>query len=175
MRTWVLLLILTFTPAARATIGSSGLLLSFNGFMKNVTIEQDGATYDDNEFVYDLKFGYSGSSKLYYGLIHTTRSRSGSAISSQAGSAQGVSLGFIGTSGFFLMGHYLLTAQNGDFKDGSGYQGDFGYLGRVAGAFHVGVEISYRNIGYKKISATTLDVPYRVKELFPMLTAAFAF
>jgi len=161
----------TATPAKAAS--GSGVLLSFNGFMYNQTRETNGGSSDDNTYIYDIKLGYLNGSGLYFGAIHTTRNHNGSAISGESGSALGASLGYMGDAGFYLMGHYYLDAKLGDNSKGTGYQGDFGYMGNVSGPFYVGTELTYRNITYTDRNGGAGNLT--VKELFPMLTAAFIF
>lgn len=160
------------TPAFAAS--GSGVLLSFNGFMYNQTRESGGSSSDDNTYIYDIKLGYLNGTGLYFGAIHTTRNHNGSAISGESGSALGASLGYMGASGFYLMGHYYFDAKLGDNSKGTGYQGDFGYMGNVSGPFYVGTELTYRNLTYADRSGGGSG-SLTVKELFPMLTAAFIF
>jgi len=167
----VFVALLLILPQVSIAARGEGVLLSFSGFLCNQTRESGTSSADDNLYIYDLKLGYSMGSGLYAGAIHSTRSRNGSAISGESGSATGASLGYQGDSGLYLMGHYYLTGKFGDYNEASGVQADFGYLTQVSGPFSVGVELSYRNIEYKKDGAANL----RVKELFPMLTAAFTF
>lgn len=152
-------------------MGQSGVLLGVNAFVYNQKVEANGVSSEGNTAIYDVKLGYLPGSGLYLGGIYTSRNHSGSL--SDSGSATGVSVGYMGEAGFYLMGHYYFTATNGDLKSGSGYQADFGYLAMVSGPFHVGTELTYRSLTYKKVN----DIDFETKntELFPMLTVAFIF
>lgn len=176
MRRGLLMILLSFVaPNAQAARSGPGFLFDFNAYIYNSTQENSpGGTSDDNTYIYDMKLGYVTAGSLYLGGIYSTRNRNGSAVSSESGSAEGLSIGYLGEAGFYLMGHYYLSARLGDWKDGSGYQGDFGYLTEDSGPFHVGIELSYRNIEYRS-NASSANSSHRVKELFPMLTAAFFF
>lgn len=180
MKNLLLFVLITATASwaqARGYVGGmSGVLLSFNGFLYNQTRDPDpGSSSDDNLYIYDVKLGYLDGNGLYLGGIYTSRNHNGSAISSEDGNALGASIGYVGESGFYIMGHYYLSAKLGDHKDGTGYQGDFGYMTDVSGAFYVGVELTYRNLTYKKNDADPSQNSYSAREIFPMLTAAFIF
>lgn len=166
-----ILLASTFAQARYSGGGEGGVLLDLNAFMYNQKSDNNGTTSESNTAIYDIKLGYLPGSGLYLGGIYTSRNHSGNL--SDSGSATGLSAGYMGESGFYLMGHYYFTATNGDYKEGSGYQADFGYLALVSGAFYVGTELTYRSIKYKKLN--NVDADYTSTELFPMLTVAFVF
>ncbi|KYG65411.1 hypothetical protein AZI87_12780 [Bdellovibrio bacteriovorus] len=150
---------------------SSGVLLTANAFMYNSTVEDDSTSSDSKTAIYDIKLGYLQGNGFYLGGIYTKRDQSGS--SDADGSAMGASIGYFGASGFFLKGHYLVSAENGNLKEGSGFQGDFGYISEVSSSVIVGVELTYRSIEYKETNGA--DSKTKVSELFPMLTVGFVF
>jgi hypothetical protein len=152
-----------------------GIFVDFNGLMYNQTrVTSPGSSSDDNLYIYDIKLGYIMSSGLYLGGAYTTRSHNGSAVSGEDGTATGASICYVSSSGFFLIGDYYFDAKLGNYTNGSGYQGDFGYLGNVAGPFYIGVELTYRDLTYKGSLPTGIN-SYEVKELLPMLSVAFIF
>lgn len=158
---------------AQARGSSSGVMLTANAFMYNTTVNDDGAKSEAKNSIYDIKLGYLTGSGLYLGGLYSIRNVSGT--STTDGKAMGGSLGYVAANGFFLMGHYIASAEFGDFKEGTGLQGDFGYITNVTGAFVVGVELSYRSIEYKKSDTNPALGKYKMDELMPLLTVGFVF
>ena len=171
----ILSVILLTTAMAEArgggSSGSSGVLFDVNAFVYNSKAKDDNSSSESNTMIYDLKLGYLPGSGLYLGAIYTSRNHSGTL--SDSGSATGASIGYFGDSGFYGMAHYYFTATNGDYSDGTGYQADFGYLTEVSGPFHVGVELTYRDLTYKKLNGASAN--HELTEMFPMLTLGFIF
>lgn len=165
------LLLTTGIAEARGGGAGTGFLADVNAFVYNSKAKSGNTTAESNTMIYDVKLGYLTGSGLYLGGIYTSRNHSGTL--SDSGSATGLSVGYLGEAGFFIMGHYYLTATNGDYSNGSGYQADFGYLTEVSGAFYVGVELTYRDLTYKKFQGA--DTTYELTEMFPMLTLGFIF
>ncbi len=158
---------------ARGGGSGNGVILTANAFVYNTTVEvPSGAASESNISIYDIKMGYLSASGLYWGGLYTVRNQSGD--TDQAGHAVGGSLGYFGANGFYLKGHYILQATQGDYDEGTGVQGDFGYLAGVSGSFYVGVELTYRSIEYKKQLSAPI-AGYKVSQLFPMLTVGFVF
>lgn len=163
----------TFNQAFAAT--ANGVLFSANAFMYNSTTDTTPGTQSkSNNSIYDLKLGYLTGSGLYMGGLYSLR-KVETDSSTQDGSALGASVGYIGASGFFIKGHYLLSATNGDLEEGTGMQADVGYIATVGGPFIVGVELTYRSIEYKKHKTVPTLEKLKNDELFPMLTLGFLF
>lgn len=173
MSKWIISSLLLIASLETQAAGGSGALVSFNGFLYNQTRDTASSSSDDNTYIYDFKFGAVLTNKIYIGGLYTTRNHNGSTVSSEAGSATGASIGYMGDEGYFLMGHYIFSAKMGDYSEGSGLQADFGYLASLGSSFGAGVELTYRNIEYKKNAGSSTT--YRVKEMFPMLSLAFQF
>ncbi len=142
------------TSLAQARVGSSAVMMTFNIFMYNTTESNDGGgpEAESKSSIYDIKGGYLSNSGLYLGGLYTMRSAE-SAGSKTDGKNMGASIGYIGTNGFFVQGHYIFSAEYGDYKEGSGYQGDFGYIADVTGSVIVGVRATYRTVEYKSDSS----------------------
>lgn len=154
---------------------SSGVLATANVYMYNNSIEQTpGGESDSKSSVYDIKLGYLNGSGLYLGGLYTIR-KTESGSSSTDGNALGASIGYVGASGFYVKGHYIASATFGDFKEGTGFQGDLGYLTTVGNSFVVGVELTHRIIDYKKNDSIAGLDSYKMTETFPMLTVGFIF
>jgi len=176
MKGWILsvaLLTGLVASQAQARGSSSGVLLTANAFIYNSTDEVNGSKNEAKNSVYDLKLGYLTGSGLYLGGIYSIRNVDNG--SSKDGKSLGGSIGYVGASGFFVMGHYIASAEFGDLKEGTGFQGDLGYITNVTGAFIVGVELTYRSIEYKKDETDPSVSKHKKDELMPMLTVGFVF
>lgn len=164
----------SFSLQAQARGSSSGVMLTANAFMYNITVQETpGGKAESKLSVYDVKLGYLMGNGFYLGGLYSTRNTT--ANSSEDGKAMGASAGYIGSGGFFLKGHYILSAERGIYKEGTGVQGDFGYLTNVTSSFMVGVELTYRSIDYKKSDNNSSLESLKQEELFPMLTVGFVF
>lgn len=152
--------------------GAGGVMLTANAFMYNEKVDNNGATSEANTSIYDFKLGYLLSSGVYLGGIYALK-MTDDGTTKKDGSATGASLGYVGDSGFFIQGHYFLSAKFDKLTEGTGYQGDLGYVTSVSSAILLGVELSYRNIEYKKNN--DVDASVKVTELLPKLTLGFAF
>jgi len=153
---------------------SSGVMVTANAFMYNVTTQDTPGTKVDSKMsIYDFKVGYLTGSGLYLGGLYTMRNQENG--TSEDGKALGASLGYVGAEGFFIKGHYILSAEREEYKEGTGVQADFGYLTSVTSTFMVGVELTYRSIEYKKNDGIPSLDSRKQEELFPMLTVGFVF
>ncbi|MEN0057342.1 MAG: hypothetical protein AAGB31_00800 [Bdellovibrio sp.] len=154
---------------------SSGVLFTGNVYMYNTTEEHTpGSKVDTKSSIYDLKLGYLNGDGLYLGGLYTLRNHD-SGSTSEDGKALGLSLGYIGANSFFIKGHYIVSADKGNYKEGSGYQVDLGYITNITGSFLVGVELTYRSIEYKKNDSISGFDKMKKEELFPMLTVGLLF
>lgn len=169
----------TVTAHARGGSGGSGVMFTLNGFYNtDKTQTQSGGattTSDTKGAVYDVKLGYLEGDGWYLGGMYTSRSHDAGG-SSTAGSATAGSIGYVGSMGFYAMAHYIFSATEGtNYKQGSGYQGDLGYLTAINGSFIVGVEVTYRTITYKKDENNAALDHYTHDEVMPMLTLGYLF
>lgn len=155
---------------------SSGVLVTANAFMYNSTVEQTpgAGAVESKSSIYDMKLGYLSSSGLYLGGIYTIKN-SETDSGSTDGSAMGASLGYVGARGFYVKGHYLVSGTYGDFKEGTGVQGDLGYMASVSSSMVVGVELTYRSMEYKKKDGDPSLESYKQSELLPLMTIGFIF
>ena len=167
-----------FGSLAQARGSSSGVMATLNAYMYNQSSEATAgsstSSSESNNSIYDLKLGYLTGNGLYLGGLYTMRSaKSGSTTTD--GKNLGASVGYVGASGFFIQGHYILSAEYGDLKEGTGLQADLGYINNITGNFLVGVELTYRSVEYKKDESNPSMDKYKLTELFPMLTVGFVF
>lgn len=173
-----MVMVLAGASSAQARGSSSGVMATLNAFMYEAEAEATAAggsaSSKSKISLYDLKLGYLTGSGLYLGGLYTSKnSQAGS--NSVDGKSMGASVGYVGASGFFIKGHYILSSEWGDYKEGTGFQADLGYINNVTGNFLVGVEATYRTIDYKKDDTNPALDKYKVTELLPMLTVGFVF
>lgn len=184
-KTWLSALVLASTMALTATAqargGGSGVLFDINlsyTSTKTETKNTGGSATTDSDgstAIYDIKLGYLGGDGLYFGGIYTSRSESVLNQSGTSGSALGGSIGYMGSGGFFIMGHYLVQAKLGDYSEGKGLQVDLGYKAGVGSGWLLGGELTYRSIGYTKHETNTNLDTYTVTEVMPMLSLGYMF
>lgn len=171
---------LAVAAQARGGSGGDGVLMSVNAYYNSDKTEsQDvggtAATSKSTGAIYDVKLGYLTGSGFYLGGLYTSRSNDVGG-SSTSGSATGASIGYVGTMGFYVMGHYLLSAtEQNVYKEGSGYQADLGYLTAIDGHLVVGVELTWRHINYKKDDNDANLDHYTHEQVLPMLTLGYLF
>lgn len=152
----------------------SGTLLTVNGYLYSVTTEDTpGSNSESKITIYDFKLGYLSSGGYYLGLLTTARDQENG--TAEDGRSTGGSFGYVGSRGFFVMGHYIFSAEKAGYREGSGWQGDFGYLTTVSQSMVVGVEVAYRSIDYKKNDANPSLTLRKQSEIFPMLTVGVLF
>ena len=158
--------------ASQSNAVSSGVIATANLFTYELTTTDDpGISSTSKTSLYDIKLGYLSPSGLYLGALYTSRNTT--EILSETGKALGASVGYFGTNGFFLKGHYLLSAERGYYKKGSGLQAEVGYLTHISDAFIVGVELTHRSITYTENEWIPLLDNRKETELFPLLTIGF--
>jgi hypothetical protein len=183
---WLSALILASTMTLAATAqarggGGSGVLFDLNlyyGTSKVDDVNSGVTTHqsDGKSAIYDVKLGYLTGSGLYFGGIYTSRSDSALDASGTSGSAMGGSVGYMGSGGFFIMGHVLTGATSGEYKEGTGMQVDLGYKAGVGNGWLLGAELTYRDITYKKNAslAATFE-SHQVTEVMPMISIGYMF
>jgi len=155
MKTFYALLILALAilpvNSAHAKGGGGGWLLgldfSYLSAKSEVTTSGVTGSGETSSNIYDLSFGSLMSSGLYIGALYSTRSDKDS-NSSTTGNAMGASVGFIGDSGFNLIASYILSATDGEYKKGSGYQLDLGWRHFLSSSFYMGAKIATRSVKY---------------------------
>lgn len=177
MKKFYLMLVLAFAIApinsahARGGSGASWLLgLDLSYLSSKVESVRNGNTTtntDSTNTLYDLTFGGMVGSNLYVGAIYSTKSDKDLSTNTSA-SAMGASIGFVADSGVHLTASYFLSATDGDYKKGTGYEVDFGWRNFISSSFFVGAKLAMRSIkytenetvsGFESLTHTT-TVPY---------------
>jgi len=172
---------MTLTGIAQARGAGSGVLFDVNLYYNSEKTETQNTggtastTSDGTVALYDIKLGMLTGTGLYFGGIYTSRSNSALNQSGTNGSAMGGSLGYFGAAGFFIMGHYLLSATDGVYSEGSGIQADLGYKAGMGGGWLLGAELSYRSLTYKKSSSNASLDHYTKTEVVPMISIGYLF
>lgn len=172
--------IMSVGGVAQARGGGSGVLFDVNLYYGSSKTNEKLTTgaetkSDTKSALYDIKLGYLSGSGIYFGGIYTSRSNSVLNQDGTNGSAMGGSLGYFGSSGFFLMGHYLVSGTDGKYQEGTGVQGDLGYKAGVGGNWLVGGELTYRSMTYKKNADVTNLESYATEEIVPMVSFGYIF
>ena len=169
----IVLLIPLLSAQASAKIPRGKLLLDASLYYVTLKTQNGGGSESTStSSLYDIRFGKIFQNGIYLGAIYTMRSHSTDSVT-ESGNAAGVSAGYMGSGGFFIQGHYLLTATNGDYKKGSGMQFAAGYKVDLSDNWLLGVEITQRMITYKE--NTSIDVDFKTTELYPMISLGRAF
>ncbi|WP_413287579.1 hypothetical protein [Bdellovibrio sp. HCB337] len=181
LSTLVLASAMALSATAQARGGGSGVLFDVNLSYTSTKVESKDTggsattSSDGSTAIYDIKLGFLGGDGIYFGGIYTSRSESVLNQSGTSGSAMGASLGYMGSAGFFLMGHYLMQAKLGDYSEGSGIQVDLGYKAGVGSGWLLGGELTYRSIAYKKHETNTNLEALTITEVMPMLSIGYMF
>ncbi len=169
----IILVVPLLSNQALARIPRGKLLLDASLYYVSIkTQDAGGPESTSTSSLYDIRFGKIFQEGWYLGAIYTMRSQS-TGSTTESGNAAGVSAGFMGNGGFFIQGHYLLMATNGDYKKGTGLQFAAGYKVDLADNWLLGVEITQRIITYKELNS--LDVEFKTTELYPMISIGRAF
>ena len=178
---FVAMLLVTSARVAEARGGgtSSGVLFDVNLYYGSsaTNLKTTGTeTKSENKTVlYDIKLGSLSGSGFYWGGLYSSRTTSVLNANGENGSAMGASIGYFGAAGFFIMGHYLVSATYGEYKEGSGIQADLGYKFDIGSGWLLGGELSYRNITYKKNDTVANLESYNVADVLPMLSVGYVF
>jgi hypothetical protein len=177
--TFLALALLLLPTSSFAKGGGSGWLLGIDlapVSSKTETVTSGTtSTSESSSTVYDISLGNTMGSGLYLGLLYSGQSDKNGSISTTA-SAMGASVGYIGSSGFSLIAHYILSATNGDFKKGTGYQIDLGWRAFLSSSFFMGTKISMRSLKYTEnetLSSAFESVTYTTT--IPYLVLGFVF
>lgn len=125
--------------------------------------------------VYDIHLDYITIDQFYFGAVYELLSSSASGITSTNGSAAGATIGYAFSEGFDLGASYFFTANNGDYKEGTGYQVGLGWKAEVGRGFYLGAKINYREITYKKNETIALFTSLKTNDVYPMITLGFLF
>lgn len=176
----ILFLALALVPvnSAHAKGGGGGWLLGidFSYLTAKTEVASGGVTASSETSIniYDVSLGNVMSSGLYLGALYSTRSDK--STETTTGSAMGVSLGFIGDSGFNIIASYLLSATDGEYKKGSGYQIDLGWRHFLSSSFYLGTKLAIRSVKYTEnatLPATFESVTYTTTTPYVVLGFGF--
>ncbi len=131
--------------------------------------------FKNNTSIYDIKLGYIFSEGFYLGGEYSTRNESSTSTTTGtlSGGGAGAGVGYFATSGFYLRGLYRFNETFGDYKNGSGYQADLGYMVNMTSNFFIGILISNRQITYKENKLIFGFDNWTKKETYPFLTLGF--
>lgn len=139
--------------------------------------DSTGATSEVTASSYDFKLAYLHPSGLVLGGMYSMMS-----VNEEDGFAAGATIGFSHYSGFYaLFTYHLMAEQDVDatttFTDGMGPQIDIGWIFPITHMFHIGPQLTYRSVNYKKVEAAgvSADTDYTRSSMMPYLTLWFRF
>lgn len=175
MKKFLILLVaaLALVPvnSAHARGGGSSWLLGIDLSYISAKTEAEASglksTSESTNTLYDLSFGGMLGSNLYVGAMYSTKNDK-SLSTSTNGSAMGASIGYVFDSGVHLTGTYFLSATDGEYKKGSGYEIDLGWRSFISSSFFVGAKLAMRSLkytenetipGFESVTSTT-TLPY---------------
>ncbi|MBK7842152.1 MAG: hypothetical protein IPJ71_00435 [Bdellovibrionales bacterium] len=159
------LFFLSFEAFAADQAGYSINAAVFHSTQKYDFTDIGGGTGKGTQLNYDLGFGYTMASGLYFGGIYGVVGED-DGTNDVSDNYLGVSIGYR-SSGWQLTAHYFLSAEDeqsatSQLTGGSGIGIDLAYLWSINTTFAIGPQLTYRNLKYTKYetggSETTVDV-----------------
>tara|TARA_B110001454_G_scaffold219179_1_gene250746 strand:- start:30033 stop:30584 length:552 start_codon:yes stop_codon:yes gene_type:complete len=149
----ILFLALSLVPVSSFAKGGGGgwlLGIDFSYITSKAESTTSGVTGtgESTVSIYDLSLGNLMSSGLYIGALYSTRSDKSGSDPATSSNALGASIGFIGDSGFNIIASYILSATDGDYKKGTGYQIDLGWRHFISSSFYMGTKVAMRSLKY---------------------------
>ncbi|MBC7740606.1 MAG: hypothetical protein H7061_00310 [Bdellovibrionaceae bacterium] len=131
--------------------------------------------YKTNVSIYDVKLGYIFNEGYFLGGEYSTRNESSTATTTATlnGGGAGVGLGYFSSGGFYLRGYYRFNETFGDYKNGTGYQADLGYMMNLTSNFFVGIAFTNRQITFKENALILGFDSWIKKDTYPFLTLGF--
>lgn len=132
-----------------------------------------GNSWQNTTAIYDLKGGYITDSSIYIGAVYTSRSDNQVSAASASGSSVGIGGGYFADSGFNIRGYYKFNDTYGDYKNGSGFEANLGYLLNPTSNFFFGLNVSVRQSTYTSNSVIPGFNSWTRKETYPFLTFGF--
>jgi hypothetical protein len=165
-------------PMTFSTSSNSGVLLDFGVYYGQSEATANPSTnneWKDNTSVYDCKLGYILDEGIYVGGVYSARTLSTSSTNtpSTTGSGGGVGTGFFWGNGFHLRGFYHFNEVYGEYKNGTGFQADIGYMMNMSSNFHIGFLISHRQVTFTENRTISGFDFWTRKETFPFITVGF--
>lgn len=162
---------MTYSSSASGVLFDVGVYYGQSEATANPSL---GNEWKDNTSVYDVKLGYIGQSGLYLGAEYSTRTLSASSInvSSTTGSTAAAGLGYFFDNGFNLRAYYRANESFGDYKSGSGFQGDLGFMLNMSSNFYMGFLISHRQVTFSENRTIIGFDTWTRKETYPFITLA---
>lgn len=132
-----------------------------------------GNSWQNTTAIYDFKAGYITDDGLYFGADYSSRSDNQISTATVSGSSVGIGTGYFGESGFNLRAFYKFNDSYGDYKDGTGFQADVGYLLNPTSNFFFGISVAVRQTTYKTNATIVGFDSWSRKETYPFFTLGF--
>jgi hypothetical protein len=132
-----------------------------------------GNTWQNTTSLYDIKLGQVLESSIYVGLEYSTRSDNQISNATTSGNSVGAGVGYFTENGFNIRAYYKFNENYGDYKDGTGFEADLGYMVNMTSNFYLGINLSVRQITFKTNSTITNFDYWTRKETYPFLALGF--
>lgn len=162
----------------RISSGRSGILFDLGYYYGQSEAAADpaaGNEWRDITSIYDIKLGYVTDSDFYFGGGYSARtdSLSSQGISSASGGTPIVGLGWFWSSGFNARAYYRINEVFADYKNGTGFQADVGYMINLSSNFNIGLLFSHRQTTFTSNSTIVNFKSWTRKDTIPVLSFGF--
>ncbi len=122
--------------------------------------------------IYDIKLGYITASSIYLGAEYSARNDA-SILTTTSGGTAAVGIGYFWGSGFHARGFYRINESFGDYKNGTGFQADLGYMVNMSSNFYLGLLLSHRQVTFTTNETIANFKSQIKKDTQPMVTLGF--
>ena len=158
--------------------GNSGVLFDFGIYYGQSEASANpsvGNEWKDNTSIYDVKLGYIMDGGVYLGAAYSTRTQSTSSVgvSSTTGNVGAFGGGYFWDNGFNIRGYYRVNESFGEYKSGSGFQGDLGFMLNMSSNFYIGFLVSHRQVTFTENKTIAAFNSWTRKETYPFITLGF--
>lgn len=151
---------------------ASGVLFDFGLYYGQNTAQSSPSAsneWDQTITLYDVKLGYVFDNGFYFGAEYSGRNEYSSGAATNGGTPA-LGVGYFFGNGFSLRGFYRLNETWGSYRDGTGYQIDFGYMTSVTSDFYMGIQLSRRETTFKTNDYIAGFSSWKRTETYPMLS-----
>ncbi len=155
-----------------------GVDLSYLSNKTETASSGNTASSQSSTTFYDLSLGYMISDSVMVGAMYATKNSKddGATVStSTPASALGAMIGYSFSNGVYFSGTYFLSATDGDYKKGSGYNIDFGWKYFMGSSFYLGAKLAYRSLKYTENDSLPALDSITQTTIVPYLSLGFGF
>lgn len=161
--------------------GASGFHLGLSALKYDVSASGDAFGENKNSRTHlDAKIGFLSDSEIYFGAIYSTLAVTATG-SSPSRTATGATVGYHSDGWFFDLSYFLSSEYKMSnletYKEGTGFQAEFGYNFMMSANFYMGLELAYKTLTYRKLNTGGADFSSTntFTELMPLFNLGFYF